>query len=179
MASRRPPYNRPVSFSDDSPVRGGLLPREPRASPSSFARWSSRGSTGCRRISRTGSARERGERYDLVAIVGPIRIPCGPGCRTWATLTPTSSARRSCRTTSRPPKWDCGCLRVRWPSSATSRVEGTEQLTEEVVTRMLPFSQGSMYRREDVLTAQRNLYNLENRALGPRWTSISRISPTR
>ncbi len=40
-------------------------------------------------------------------------------------------------------------------------VEGTQELTPNVVRRMLPFQGGSLYRREDVLNGQRNLYGLE------------------
>ena len=40
-------------------------------------------------------------------------------------------------------------------------VEGNERLDDAVILRMLPFSEGSVYAREDIATAQRNLYSLE------------------
>ncbi len=40
-------------------------------------------------------------------------------------------------------------------------VEGTGVLTPAVVRRMLPFQEGALYRREAVLSGQRNLYGLE------------------
>jgi len=40
-------------------------------------------------------------------------------------------------------------------------VVGNERLDEVVIRRMLPFREGTVYRRDDVLAAQRNLYGLE------------------
>ncbi len=40
-------------------------------------------------------------------------------------------------------------------------VQGNVRLAEEVVRRMLPFREGILYRRDDILAAQRNLYSLE------------------
>lgn len=40
-------------------------------------------------------------------------------------------------------------------------IEGNEYLDDEVVRRMLPFREGVLYRRDDMLNAQRNLYSLE------------------
>ncbi len=39
-------------------------------------------------------------------------------------------------------------------------VSGNDRLSESVVRRMLPFREGALYRSDDILTAQRNLYSL-------------------
>jgi outer membrane protein insertion porin family len=40
-------------------------------------------------------------------------------------------------------------------------VTGDAELSEQVIRRMLPFEEGSLYREADIQQAQRNLYNLE------------------